>query len=84
MKQVCEPKRKPESGPYVAKMVVDALADLMDLGCSKYQKSDACIKEMPDVLQTFDLIAKRQSKTIYPFTPIVPLSKIIEKIDGSM
>ena len=84
MKEVCDPKRKPESASYVAKLVVNALADVMDLGCGKYQKADACVKEMPGVIHNFDRIANRQSRTLYPYTPVVPLARIIEKIDSGL
>lgn len=78
--EMCLPKNKPEAVQYAVSLVAAVATEVVDLGCGRFNKIEHCTKQFPALFEEFDRLWK-QSEVSYHLTPLIPLLRIVERID---
>lgn len=81
---MCARNKVPSTSKYILTMVGSIFGEIIELGCGRFNSIENCRKNLPDDMAILDRIADEVERngTKFDHSPIVPLLKVIERLDS--
>ena len=82
IESLCSKVRKDGSGKWMTDLTFSLVADALDLMCAGYSSVEECNKKVPEIMAKVDNATISDGQ--YNHTAIVPLIKLIKRLDGQI
>lgn len=70
-----------DASDYILGILRASVSDALDMMCSGYDTTEQCNKKSPGLVSELKLVLKRTKNTRYDHSALIPILKVIERID---